>query len=206
MSRPKREKWMKGCFLAHTCQSRFWSSDPPWPSSLRMTRGQYTTQPCFRFYDLLWPTSLRMVHGLCLSSLFAIHCWKGCSGGRFFAIGVTSVWLCVSVLLCVWIFVVVTRPSLVCPLFFFFFASLVYHYEQKVELHLVMMPKSDIYAKNVLNCYSMVIKTTTQVKCIFMHPSFIVWIRKHEADDQRKIAGNKGFGTCHEHKFFCLFF
>ena len=136
---------------------------------------------------------------------FQSLCHPLLDGGGFFAIGVTSVWLCVSVLLCVWIFFCY-QTFFGLSSFFLFLCFFGYHYEQKVELHLVMMPKSDIYAKNVLNCYSMVIKTTTQVKCIFMHPSFIVWIRKHEADDQRKIAGNKGFGTCYEHKFFCLFF
>ena len=38
-----------------------WSPDPPSPSSIRMTEGQYTTRPRFRSLDQQWPISLGMV-------------------------------------------------------------------------------------------------------------------------------------------------
>ena len=45
-------------------QASFLSPDLPWPSSLRMTQGQYRTKPGFQSCDLLWPISLRIVHSL----------------------------------------------------------------------------------------------------------------------------------------------
>ena len=43
---------------AFTFPALFWS-DPMWPSSLRMTEGQYTSQPGFQSHDPPWPISLR---------------------------------------------------------------------------------------------------------------------------------------------------
>ena len=55
---------MKTKVHACTFHPHFWSPDLPWPSSLRMTLGQYTSQPHFLSCDTPWAFSLRMVHCL----------------------------------------------------------------------------------------------------------------------------------------------